>query len=191
MQPQRNVDEAPTPQRQRRRSSQRQWCRSVRRVERPPVAPATVAPPRDCARMTSRSASASTSPSARFARPATSPRGSTSTAPRSPQRDRTSPTPARPRGPGGQMTIAQMLRNHVTSETRGPDQERGPKITASVGRRPTARHAHRGGGARGPPADHDGCPCRRQQHVPLLPRGVGQERSVRHLHVPLSRVVHP
>ena len=32
---------------QRRRSSQRQWCRSVRRVEPPPAAPATVAPPRD------------------------------------------------------------------------------------------------------------------------------------------------
>ena len=30
------------------------------------------------------------------------------------------------------MTIAQMLRNHVTSGARGPEQERGPTITATV-----------------------------------------------------------
>ena len=60
-----------------------------------------------------------------------------------------------------------------------------------VGRRPTARHSHRGPGRRGPPAEHGRCPCRRQQHVPLLPRGVGPERSVRDLHVPLPRVASP
>jgi hypothetical protein len=30
------------------------------------------------------------------------------------------------------MTIAHMLRNHVTSEARGSDQERGPTITATL-----------------------------------------------------------
>ena len=30
------------------------------------------------------------------------------------------------------MTIAQMLRNHVTSGAYGPEQERGPTITATV-----------------------------------------------------------
>ena len=30
------------------------------------------------------------------------------------------------------MTIVQMLRNHVTTGTRGPEQERGPNITATL-----------------------------------------------------------
>ena len=61
MQTQRTVDGAPTPSRQIRRSSGCQWCRSARRVERPRVAPATVAPRRVGARTTSRGASSNTS----------------------------------------------------------------------------------------------------------------------------------
>ena len=30
------------------------------------------------------------------------------------------------------MTVAQMLRNHVTSRAREPEQERGPTITATL-----------------------------------------------------------
>ena len=41
------------------------------------------------------------------------------------------------------MTIAQMLRNRVTSEEHGSDQARA-EHHGQVGRRPRARHSHRG-----------------------------------------------
>ena len=41
---------------------------------------------------------------------------------------------------------------------------------------------------RGPPAEHGRCGGRGRQHVPLLPGGVGPERSVCRLLVPLPRI---
>jgi hypothetical protein len=56
------------------------------------------------------------------------------------------------------MTVAQMLRNHVTSGAPGSDQARADHH-GHIGRRPTARHPQRGPGRRGPPAEHDRCPA--------------------------------
>ena len=120
----------PPHSRQRRRTSQRRSCRSVRRVERPRVAPATVAPARDCTRTTSRSKSANTSTTTRW-----HDRRPRQGAERRPRQDRRSAVAHRQRrrdreGPHDQMTIAHMLSNHAASEARGSDQARGPTITA-------------------------------------------------------------
>ena len=88
------------------------------------------------------------------------------------------------------MTSAHTLRNRVTSEARGSDQARGSTITARLDDGPLQGIRIEGPGRRGSPAEHRRCHCRRRQHVPLLPRGVGPERSVADLHVPLSRVAH-
>ena len=94
-------------------------------------------------------------------------------------------------GPRGQMTIARTPRNRMTSE--------GTARTKSAGR--PSRPALDDGPLQGtrieaevvegrPPSTVD-VACRRQQHVPLLPRGVGPERPVRDVHVPLPRVDAP
>src|SRR3954452_16562106 len=88
------------------------------------------------------------------------------------------------------MTIAQLLRNHVTFEARHSHQARGSTITAVFDDGPLQGIRIEAQVVEGRPPSTVDVPAD-EGHVPLLPRGVGTERSVRDLHVPLPRVVLP